>query len=251
MLLLHVLLELRKHWDLALSVVHIDDQLRGEESAEDAAFVEQLAAQHGLRFFLERVDVAAEADRRNENLEQTARQVRLAFFEKLRDAGEFDKIATAHTQSDQAETVLFRFLRTVARASLAGILPVMRQGIVRPLLGVQRAEVEAYLRGGAGITWREDSSNRDPHFARNRIRHELLPVLQQHYNPAIVTQLARVAEMAREDGGFLGQRRAAGLFSGDGRRRHHDRVLGLPSLMDPDLRRLFGAPRNPASGGRR
>ncbi|MCC6390779.1 MAG: tRNA lysidine(34) synthetase TilS [Bryobacterales bacterium] len=196
--LLHALLALRGQWNLRLSVVHIDHQLRGQASAEDAAFVEALARNHDLPFHLERVDVASLAASSRENLEQAAREARLRLFRRLRGQGLVDKIATGHTQSDQAETVLFRFLRGSGTSGLAGILPVTGDGIVRPLLGITRAGVVQFLEA-SGIQWRTDETNSQTAFARNRIRLELLPRLESEYNPAILAQLAQAAEIAREE----------------------------------------------------
>jgi len=129
------------------------------------------------------------------NLEEAAREARLAFFAEEIAGGAVDRVALGHTRSDQAETVLFRFLRGAGTAGLAGIRPVTAGGVVRPLLGVDRAEVEAFLRE-RGIPWREDSTNASRRFARNRIRHDLLPKLALDWNPAIGGTLANTAEWA-------------------------------------------------------
>jgi tRNA(Ile)-lysidine synthase len=198
--LLYVMLALREKWGIELAVLHVDHQLRGEESRGDADFVEKLAREVGLTFHLERVMVGSSAG----NLEENARHARLAFFARLRREGVVDRIATGHTQSDQAETVLFRFLRGSGTTGLAGILPVTAEGLVRPLLAVRRSEVEQYLRA-EGIAWREDSSNRNEKFTRNRIRHELLPLLERQFQPALVEQLANLAERSRDEDLFLDQ----------------------------------------------
>ncbi|MBI3680476.1 MAG: tRNA lysidine(34) synthetase TilS [Acidobacteria bacterium] len=190
--LLHVLLELRSRWNLELSVAHLDHQLRAE-SAADAEFVRHLAAQHGLAFFLERADLTLPG-----NLEQQAREARLRFFRRLVADGLAGKVATGHTKSDQAETVLFRFLRGAGTAGLAGILPVTADGLVRPLLAVTRAEAEAWLRE-RGIRWCDDPTNRSLAFTRNRIRLELLPLLEREYNPSVMEQLTQTSEIAREE----------------------------------------------------
>ena len=132
------------------------------------------------------------------NLEQTARRARREFFHDLIRRGLADRIALGHTRDDQAETVLFRMLRGSGLAGLAGILPVTAEGLIRPLLGVTRGEVETFLRE-RGIPWREDASNREPRFARNRIRHELLPQLKQDWNPRLTESLAHLADLAYEE----------------------------------------------------
>ena len=189
--LLFALRELAPRWGIMLSVLHLDHGLRGEESAADAEFVERLAGELGLAVTVERVDLSSHTG----NLEQAARHARLEFFRAQRAAGLVDRVALGHTRSDQAETVLFRILRGAAGAGLAGIRPVTSDGLVRPLLEVERPDVEAFLKS-RDISWREDSTNDSLEFARNRIRHSLLPQLARDWNPGIVKALAHTAEWA-------------------------------------------------------
>jgi tRNA(Ile)-lysidine synthase len=189
--LLHVLLELAPRWDLRLSVLHLDHGLRGEESRQDAEFVRGLAGRLGLPLSLRETSVAQTPD----NLEQAGRQARLAFFRETIASGAVERVATGHTRSDQAETVLFRFLRGSGTAGLAGIRPVTSEGIVRPLIEVERSEVRQFLLE-RGIAWREDSTNASLQFARNRIRRELLPQIAREWNPAIGETLANTADWA-------------------------------------------------------
>ncbi len=188
--LLEVLRELGRRWDLRLSVLHLDHGLRGEESRQDAEFVRELASSRDLPFYLARAELAAAG-----NLEEAAREARFEFFRERIAAGAVEAVAVGHTRSDQAETVLFRFLRGAGTAGLAGIRPVTEDGIVRPLLDVTRAETEAFLRA-RGVAWREDASNRSARFARNRIRHGLLPQLAREWNPAIEETLVKTADWA-------------------------------------------------------
>jgi len=194
--LLDVLMALAPQWDLRLTVLHLDHQLRGADSAQDAEFVRQLAASLGLEFHLSRVDVRAM--RREDNLEQAARRARREFFLGFLREGRLDRVALGHTRSDQAETVLFRFLRGSGTAGLAGIWPVTPEGLVRPLIEVDRSEVIEYLTA-RGLPWREDASNQDRSFARNRIRHELLPALTRDWNSALCQTLAQTGVLAQED----------------------------------------------------
>jgi tRNA(Ile)-lysidine synthase len=189
--LLHILRELAQRYDLELSVLHVNHNLRGDESRGDVDFVRGLASQLNLPFHLRELDLSAARD----NLEQAARSARLEFFRELLSAGALDRVALGHTRSDQAETVLFRFLRGSGSAGLAGIRPVTADGIVRPLIDVERSEVVDYLRS-RNLTWREDSTNSSLDFARNRIRHQLLPQLARDWNPAIADTLAHTAEWA-------------------------------------------------------
>lgn len=196
--LLHVLRELAPRWNLRLTVLHLDHKLRGEESRADAAFVRHLAAALDLPFELRETDVAAVCRETGENLEQAARAARLEFFSGLTQAGAIHRVATGHTRSDQAETVLFRILRGSGTAGLAGIRPVTSGGLVRPLLEIDRSEIERYLTD-RGIAWRTDASNSSAAFARNRIRHELLPQLIRDWNPALAETLAHTADWAQAE----------------------------------------------------
>lgn len=196
--LLHVLLKLAPHWALRLRVMHLNHRLRGQESDQDAEFVRNMAEQLGLEADIESADVPALHARQGGNLEQLARQVRRDFFVRRIREGAVDRVAAGHTLSDQAETVLFRILRGCGLRGLGGIWPVTPEGIVRPLIETDRPAVVSYLRE-RGIRWREDSSNRDLRFARNRIRLELLPKLSREWNPALTEALGRLAELAREE----------------------------------------------------
>lgn len=190
------LLHLLKKLDLRLLAVHVNHKLRGQESEDDAQFVTDLAAKLGVESCVVERDVRDCGG----NLEQEARRARYEVFRELN----VDRIATGHTKSDQAETVLFRFLRGSGSAGLAGIRPVTTGSIVRPLIEVERSEILAYLREH-GIPWREDSSNAALDFARNRIRHELLPALTREWNPALTDTLARTAEWAYEEESYWAQ----------------------------------------------
>ena len=185
---------------LVLSAAHLHHGLRGEEADRDQEFCADLAGSLDLGFYTHRVDVGAEAALHHESIEEAARRVRYDWFRQLMASGVVDAVATAHTLDDQAETVLGKFLRGAWTEGLSGIHPLVNfaEGcILRPLLGVSRSEIELYL-AGVGQQWREDSSNSDPAFTRNRLRHELLPELEQ-WNPQIRKQLGQMAELARDE----------------------------------------------------
>ena len=192
--LLELLLEARDELGIVVSLAHYNHRLRAEASDDDARFVQQLAHTRNIECFT--AEAASQHDR---NIEALARRDRYAFFSQLVADGRVKKIATAHTADDQAETVLTRLLRGSGTAGISGILPSRNGGaIVRPLLETRRADLRAWATN-RGLTWREDASNLDTRFLRNRIRHELLPLLELAYNPAIVEVLGRAAEVARAD----------------------------------------------------
>jgi tRNA(Ile)-lysidine synthase len=196
--LLHALFELAPRWNLHLSLIHVEHGIRGEASRADAAFVRDLAASLGLPFLYRTADVPAVAQENRDNLEQAARGVRHEFYRELVGTGVVDRIATGHTRNDQAETVLYRILRGSGVSGLAGIRAVTSDGLVRPLLTTWRREVEAWL-GERNIAWRNDETNADPCYDRNRIRHQLLPLMRAEYNPRIDETLARMATLSAED----------------------------------------------------
>lgn len=195
--LLRILLELREELGAVLAVAHFHHQIRGTEADADEQFVQDLARQFDLEYQSSSADVPAYAREQRMSLETAGRELRHRWFAALVSAGKAGKIATAHTQDDQAETVLMRFLRGAGSRGLAGISPWQQQkSLIRPLLTVSRSEVEAYLQALKQF-WREDSTNKDLRHFRNRVRHELLPLVQQNYNPAIRQTLADLAEVAR------------------------------------------------------
>jgi len=187
--LLHLLHELAPVWRLTLHVLHVDHGLR-PDSAADGRFVRELGERLGVPVDVERVHVGPGS------VEAAARAARYAALEAAAARVGAARIALGHTLDDQAETVLMRVLEGAGVRGLAAIPPV-RGRIIRPLLDIRRAALRDML-AAEGLDWVEDPSNRDPKFLRNRIRHELLPLLAAAYSPDVVESLARVARVARE-----------------------------------------------------
>ena len=207
--MLRLLLELRKDLGTVLSAVHFNHRLRGAESDADEEFVSKLACRHRLDFLCESADVGAVAADRHLSLETAARRARYEFFERLLRENRLNRIATAHTLDDQAETVLLKVVRGAGTRGLAGIYPQLlvdgpQLSVVRPLLTTRRRDLEAYL-GELGQPWREDKSNRDLRHGRNRVRHGVLPRLERHLNPAVRKALAETAEIARVEEAYWQQ----------------------------------------------
>jgi tRNA(Ile)-lysidine synthase len=198
--LLRALAERSTSLGLVLHAAHLHHGLRGAEADGDLEFARALAAELGLPFHESHADAGVAAQENSETIEEAARRLRYAWFRQLMASGEVDAVATAHTRDDQAETVLAKFLRGAWTEGFSGIHPVVEfpEGrILRPLLGATRGEVEAYL-GAIGQSWREDSSNQHLTFTRNRIRHELLPLLEG-WNPRLREHLTQMAELARDE----------------------------------------------------
>jgi tRNA(Ile)-lysidine synthase len=198
---------------VVVSAAHVHHGLRGAEADGDEAFVRELCARLGVGLTLFHVDTAARQKREGEGLEEAARELRYEALGGLMRDGVVDVVATGHTLDDQAETVVMKMLRGAWTEGLGGISPVVQglevEGlgirgkglgkgrVVRPLLGVRRSGAEAFLRS-RGQGWREDGSNRDVTLTRNRVRHELMPVLRG-FNAGVDALLARTAEIARDE----------------------------------------------------
>ncbi len=199
--LLTVLLELQPEYSLRLALAHFNHRLR-RSADRDERFVAETARRSGLPLYLRREDIRSYAAAHGLNIEEAGRGRRYEFLRETAARIGAAKVATGHTLNDQAETVLMRLLRGSGPAGLAGIAPLVDGLIVRPLLEVERSEVEAYLEE-KGVTYCEDESNRDLRYLRNRIRLLLIPYLQEHFEPKIRQNLARLAEIAREDEEWL------------------------------------------------
>ncbi|HEX4770301.1 MAG TPA: tRNA lysidine(34) synthetase TilS [Bryobacteraceae bacterium] len=191
--LLHLLSELSEKFRASLVILHVNHGLRGQESDDDEEFVRELGARLDIPFFSEHSCLG------EGNLEELAREARRAFFRRACRELALDRVALGHTRSDQAETVLFRFLRGAGTAGLAGMQFVANnKAFIRPLLTVSGAEVRHWAHA-RGIVWREDSTNTSVHFRRNRIRLETYPDLAANYNSNLESVLAGMAEVAQAE----------------------------------------------------
>ena len=196
--LLFLLRDLAERHELTLdAIAHLNHAIRGAAAEEDAAFCRSVAERLHVPFVSTIVDVPARARRERTSIELTGRHVRREFFVDVLRTRSADVIATAHTQNDQAETLLLRIVRGTGVYGLGGIAPVAERK-VRPLLGVSREALRTYLRQ-RGEPWRDDATNADLSHPRNRLRHEVLPYLSQHFNPSVTRALARLADLARDD----------------------------------------------------
>ncbi len=195
--LLYALLSLKEDLGIELSAAHLNHQLRGEESERDEAFVKALCKKLNVPLVCEKADINAESQKTGESTELCARRIRYAFFERVADGG---LIATAHTASDSAETVLLNLSRGTALKGLTGI-PAVRDIFIRPLIFVTREEIEGYCKDN-GIEYVDDSTNFTDDYTRNKIRHNVIPVLKG-INPSLENTISRTARYLSEDNDYL------------------------------------------------
>jgi tRNA(Ile)-lysidine synthase len=194
----------RESLGVGLSAVHVHHGLRGKEADADQRFVEDLCIGLDIPLHLHHADVPQRVAETHETIEEAARTLRYDFFNTLLASGHADSILTAHTLDDQSETVLMKLLRGAWTEGLSAIHPIVtlpKGKILRPFLNTRRADIEAFLKQ-SNQPWREDSTNTDTAYTRNKIRHELLPQLRsllRAYNPNLDQTLANLAELAREE----------------------------------------------------
>jgi tRNA(Ile)-lysidine synthase len=203
-LLLHFMKDLALEWGITLAVVHFNHHLRGAESDADERFVRNLADSNGIAFICGEAEVARVAREKKRNLEATARELRYRFFFSLVEQGRLDRVVTAHTANDQAETVLLRLLRGAGRGGLSGIYPVLEGKVARPFLDLTRAEIMREIEARR-LECRLDSTNLDSRLRRNKLRLEVLPLLEREFNPSLVPLLKIHADLARDEEAFLEQ----------------------------------------------
>ncbi len=219
--LLTLLSRLATDFPFALVAAHLDHQLRSE-SSDDADFVVRYCAELNIPVVVERKDVARFARESGAGLEEAGRQARRQFFERVADVNGCSAIVLGHHADDQAETVLFRMQRGSGLSGLSAMR--MKSGpYIRPLLSLRHSELREYLHQ-EGIDWREDASNDDLTFTRNRIRHQLLPQLHQ-LNPQIVNALTRLSRQAADEEDYWASFSAAFL---DQHGHHGDDGFEIP-----------------------
>jgi tRNA(Ile)-lysidine synthase len=194
--LVHILRALADAGELSLiGIVHFNHQLR-PSAGDEERFVADIARALGLPFIADREDVSARARRERRSVEDAARTARHEFFARARVASGAHLVALGHTRDDQAETVLLRLTRGAGLRGLGGMHP-KNGAIVRPLLGCRRHELRTWL-AARSQPFVEDTSNQDVSIPRNRVRRELMPLLEARFNPGIVDVLADQAEVSRE-----------------------------------------------------
>lgn len=200
MTLLHWAASNAQRWGVSLAVGHYHHGMRGQAADRDADRVSSWCARHNIPFRADQGDVYGESRRRGRGVEEVGRELRYAFLERLADELGASAIATAHNADDNAETLLLHLVRGTGLQGLTGI-PPRRGRLVRPLLTTTRAQIDAYVAHYA-IPYGDDCTNEDDGYARNRIRHQVTPVLES-LNPRYVESAAQAAGLLRRDNDYL------------------------------------------------
>ncbi len=206
--LLFLLLKLRERLGIALYVVHVNHGIRADAGA-DAAYVERLCQEHELPFVLEEVRIEEVAKVLHVGCEEAGRMIRYQAFAKACETYGCNKIAVAHNSNDRAETMLFHLFRGTGLRGMAGMLPV-RDNILRPLLCLEREEIEEYLRI-KGISYQQDSTNDTDDYARNRIRRNILPYVRENISEGCVRNMCRAAELFAQEEAYLQEQTESAL----------------------------------------
>ncbi|MFH0878703.1 MAG: tRNA lysidine(34) synthetase TilS [Lentisphaerota bacterium] len=203
----YALHHLRNPFGFSLSVAHLNHAIRGKAADDDESFVRELAWRLSLPCVTEKADVPKLAAETGLSLEMAARQARYDFFKRTAASLQASVLATAHTADDQAETVLLRIARGAGTQGLAGIpYQAMLRGlrVIRPLRDARHQDTINFLHRHR-LSWKEDTSNTDTDFLRNRVRHEILPILESRLNPRIRQALVRTGEVLGEENAWLDQ----------------------------------------------
>ncbi len=228
--LAHVLDRLAAQYGLKLAVAHLNHGLRQADSDRDAQFVAAFARRLQVPFYTQKKDLAAWQGKRRFSPEEAARRMRYEFLEQIAAKNGYNKIALGHHADDSAELVLMNLLRGSGPLGLSGIAAVRDGSIVRPLIGVKRVEIMAYI-AEKKLSYVVDASNSDPRFMRNRIRHHLIPELQHSYNPKITETLNRLGNILQAENQWLEQALQP-VFERCVTDRHRGKIsLSLPSLL--------------------
>lgn len=195
--LLDILVKLRPVYNLTIFVAHLNHGLRGKVADEDEAFVVNLAEKYNVKVYTKKEDMLAYADANKISSEEAGRVLRYAFFDEIMQRENIQKIAIAHNKNDQAETILMRIMRGTGLDGIVGIKPVNGR-IIRPLLFCSRAEIEAF-ESTEKLNHREDDTNKENIYTRNTIRNQLIPQLENLYNPNLVEGLSRMGQLLADD----------------------------------------------------
>ena len=201
--MLDILNEIKKEKQINFNiyVAHINHQIR-EEADDDEKYVQEYCKKNNIQFFSKKIDIISEAKREKAGTEETGRNARYKFFEEILIKTNSNKIATAHTANDNAETVLMNIIRGSGTSGLKGIVPVREERFIRPLIETSREEIEKYCEEKK-LNPRYDKTNKENIYTRNKIRNLLIPYIEKEFNPNIINTLNRLSEISNEENKYF------------------------------------------------
>ena len=200
--MLDALCSLKDELGIKVGAAHLNHMIRGAEADRDEAYAAELCTGLDIPFYAERANIPQISENEGISEELAGRNARYDFFRRLCDVRGYNKIATAHNKNDKAETVLMRIIRGTGTDGLAAIKYKRDDNVIRPILDVERAEIEKYCEE-KGLSYCTDSTNSDTEYTRNRIRNELIPIIQREFNPSVIESLCALSDNAAEDSEFI------------------------------------------------
>lgn len=200
--LLHILSRLKDKLDIELYAAHLNHQIRGIEAQKDALYVSDICDKMGITYFLKSIDVPKYCEDNNLSIEEGARKLRYEMFDEIKQKTKSNKIAVGHNLNDQAETVLMRIMRGTGLQGLRGIEYARENGVIRPLLDIERKDIEEYCEVH-NLNPRIDESNLENIYTRNKIRLELIPYMKDNFNTNLIESIVRMSNNLRSDSDYI------------------------------------------------
>ena len=200
--LLHILSRMKDEWDLEIYAAHLNHQIRGIEAQKDAFYISKLCEEMGITFFIKSINVPEYCEKNGVSIEEGARQLRYEMFSEIKDKTKANKIAIGHNLNDQAETILMRIMRGTGLQGLKGIDYIRDGVIIRPILDIERKDIEEYCKHYK-LNPRIDQSNLESIYTRNKIRLDLIPYMKDNFNSNVIESIVRMGNSLRSDNDYL------------------------------------------------
>ena len=234
--LLHMLYRIKDKFNLKLGAIHINHMLRGEEADKDENYIIDLCEQMGIKHYVKIINIEYIAKETNVSLETAGRNERYKAFEEIKIKDKYNKIAVAHNANDQAETILMRIMRGTGLEGLTGIKPQREGGIIRPILCLNRQEIEDYCEYN-GLNPRIDASNYDRHYSRNRVRLDILPYMRDNFNKDIIDTLNRMTLLLQKDNEFIEEysQKCYNIYC----KKHNNKLEILKELFEKEMESII------------
>ncbi len=200
--LLHILSRLKETMDIEIYAAHLNHQMRGIESQKDALYVSEICKEMNIVYFLKSIDVPTYCKENGLSIEEGARKLRYEMFDEIKEKTKSNKISIGHNLNDQAETILMRMMRGTGLQGLRGIEYHRNDGVIRPLLDIDRSDIEKYCEQHQ-LNPRIDHTNLESIYTRNKIRLELIPYMQDNFNPNLIESISRMSSNLRDDSDYI------------------------------------------------